>query len=61
MIRGYDTFRLYCDDTILRIRHLSDEIVALQRDEEKLRKEAAICEDRFRAMKKEMGIPDQEE
>ena len=46
---------------MIRMRHLADEIAALQKTDEKLRKEAAICEERFRKMKQEMGIPEREE
>ena len=56
MIQGYDTFALYCEDTILRIQHLYEEIAALQRSIEKGKKEAAICEERFQRLKKERGI-----
>ena len=61
MIRGYDRFALYCEDTILRIRHLSDEIAALQKTNEKRKREATICEERFQKLKKEMGIPERED
>ena len=42
-------------------RHLSDEIVALAETDEKLKKEAAICEERFRKLMQERGIPEREE
>jgi len=61
MKQGYDTPRLYLRDALIRIGHLADEIVALQKTEEKLQKEAAICEERFRKLKQEMGIPDRED
>ncbi len=54
-------FDLYYKDAILRIRHLADEIAALRKAEEKLRKEAVICEERIRKLKQEMGIPEREE
>ena len=61
MIQGYDTFQLYYRDAMIRMRHLADEIIALQKTEEKLRKEAALCDERFRELKQEMGIPEREE
>ena len=32
MIRGYDFFALYREDTILRIRHLEAEIADMQKE-----------------------------
>ena len=61
MKQGYDTPRLYLRDALIRIRHLSDEIIALQKTDEKLQKEAAISEEHFRKLKQEMGIPEREE
>ena len=61
MKQGYDTPRLYLRDALIRIRRLNDEIIALQKTEEKLQKEAAICEERFRKLKQEMGIPERDE
>jgi len=47
MRRGYDTLRLYLRDALIRIRYLSDEIIDLQKTDEKLQKEATICEEPF--------------
>ncbi len=60
-IQGYDSFNLYYRDAMIRRRHLADEIVALQKNDEKLRKEAAICDERFRKLKEERGIPERGE
>ena len=60
MKRGYDTPRLYLRDALIRIRRLNDEIIALQKTDEKLQKEATICEERFRKLKQEIGIPERE-
>ncbi len=46
---------------MIRMRHLADEIAALLKAEEKLLNEVAICEDRFRKLKQEMGIPERGE
>ena len=46
---------------MIRMRHLADEIAALQKIVEKLQKEVAISEEHTRKMKQEMGIPEREE
>ncbi len=61
IIRGYDSFQLYYRDAMIRMRHLADKIAALQKKDERLRKELAISEEHFRKMKQEMGIPEREE
>ncbi len=45
MIRGFDTFRLYCDDTIARIRSLELEINEITREMNRIIKEGTLPED----------------
>ena len=45
MIRGFDTFQLYCDDTIARIRSLELEINEITREMNGIIKEGNLPED----------------
>ncbi len=56
MFRGYDSEKVLREDILLRIQHLYDEIAALQRSMDNLKKGAAASERRIQRLKKELGI-----
>ena len=56
MFRGYDSEKVLREDILLRIHHLYDEIAALQRSMDNLKKGAAASERRIQRLKKELGI-----
>ncbi len=56
MFRGYDSEKVLREDILLRIQHLYDEISALQRSMDNLKKGAAASERRIQRLKKELGI-----
>ncbi len=58
MIRVYDTNALWRHDEIIRIRHLEAEMADMQKEIERLKKQAAASERRFHRLMKEMGITD---
>ncbi len=56
MFRGYDSEKVLREDILLRIQHLYDEIAALHRSMDNLKKGAAASERRIQRLKKELGI-----
>ena len=58
MIRVYDTNALWRHDEILRIRHLEAEIADMQKDINRQKQKAVAAVERFRRLKKELGIID---
>ena len=52
MVRGYDTSRLFREDTLLRIRHLEAEIAERLKEMERLSRIAEEQDDRLKALKR---------
>lgn len=50
MIRGYDTSRLFREDTLLRIRHLEADIAERLKEMERLSRIAKEQDERVKAM-----------
>jgi len=56
MIRGYDTSALHWKDEILRIRRLEAEIADMQKEIDRLKREALASEERSRRFRRWGGV-----
>ena len=55
MVRGYDTSRLFREDTLLRIRHLEADIAERLKEIEHLSRMAKEQDERVKALKRRMA------
>ena len=55
MVRGYDTARLFREDTLLRIRHLEADIAERLKELERLSRLAREQDERVKALKRRMA------
>ena len=59
MFRGYDSSEVFCEDTLLRIKHLYGEIVTLQKSVEGIKHQSIPIQKTTRTAKPKprVGIP----
>ncbi len=56
MYRGYDSSEVFCEDTLLRIKHLYEDIVAMQKSVQELKPDNLSSQKSNRTAKKESGV-----
>ena len=56
MFRGYDSSETFCEDMLLRIKDLYDEIATIQKSMEKIKLEPLISKKSIQKLKKNSAI-----